>query len=126
MKKTIAAAAAVLAGLTACSSDADVASENIDKAAEQFEINRHLVFYNGITDTVFLEVYGYCSYENQGSEVEIICRDSEGVGGFSNHSMGLSDNVTYVVEQIEPADVSTTRPRIIFKPEALIPNIDRP
>lgn len=112
--------------LTGCNTDAEVASGNIDKAAEQFEINRHIVFYNGITDTVFLEVYGYCSYDNQGVEVEIICRDVDGIDGFSNHSMGLSDNVTYVVEQIEPADVSTTRPRIIFKPEALIPNVDRP
>jgi hypothetical protein len=113
-------------GLAACKTDADVASGNIDAAAEQFEINRHIIFYNGITDTVFLEVFGHCSYDNQVSEIEIICRDVDGVEGFSNHSMGLSDNVTYVVRQIEPTDVSTTRPRIIFKPEALIPNIDRP
>ena len=109
-----------------CTTDADQASKNIDTAAEQFEINRHIVFYNGITDTVFLEVYGYCSYENQVVEIEIICRDVDGVEGFSNHSFGLADNVTYLIEQIEPVDVSTTRPRIIFKPEALIPNIDRP
>jgi predicted small secreted protein len=112
--------------LSACRTDAGVAARNIDKAAEQFEINRHIVFYNGITDTVFLEVFGHCSYSNQEIEIEVICRDVDGIGGFSNHSMGLSDNVTYVVEQIEPTDVSTTRPRIIFKPEALIPNIDRP
>lgn len=106
-----------------CRTDADVASENIDKAAEQFELYRHAVFYNGITDTVFLEVYGFCSYTNQGVEVEVICRDDD---GFWNHSMGLSDNVTYVVEQVEPADVDTSRVRVIFKPEALIPNVDRP
>lgn len=118
---------ALVLGLTSgCYSDADVASDNIDKAAEQFEINRHIVFYNGITDNVFLEVYGYCSYDNQEVEIEIICRDTEADGGYSNHSFGLSDNVTYLIEQIDPVDVSTTRPRIIFKPEALIPNIDRP
>lgn len=125
MKKLLAAATAALV-LVGCTSDANQASDNIDAAAEQFEINRHIVFYNGITDTVFLEVYGFCSYQNQVVEIEIICRDVDGVGGFSNHSFGLSDNVTYLIEQIEPVDVSTTRPRIIFKPEALIPNIDRP
>ena len=127
MKRVLVAAVAALS-LAACTTDADQASDNIDTAAEQFEINRHIVFYNGITDDVFLEVYGFCSYENQGVEIEIICRDEGpgGVEGFSNHSFGLSDNVTYLVEQVEPVDVSTTRPRIIFKPEALIPNVDRP
>jgi len=37
-------------GLTGCVSDADVASENLSKSAEQFEINRRIVFFNGITD----------------------------------------------------------------------------
>jgi hypothetical protein len=126
MKKTLVVALTAIVTLAGCVTDADQASRNIDTAAEQFEINRHIVFYNGITDSVFLEVFGFCSYENQVVEIEIICRDSGGVGGFSNHSMGLSDNVTYLIEQIDPVDVSTTRPRIIFKPEALIPNIDRP
>ena len=110
--------------LAACDSDAEVASRNIDRAAEQFELYRHAVFYNGITDTVFLEIYGFCSYENQVAEVEVICREPN--GDFFNHSMGLSDNVTYIVEQLDGADVSTTRTRVIFKPESLIPNIDRP
>ena len=126
MKKYIAIVALAMFGLAACETDADTASKNIDKAAEQFEINRHIVFYNGITDDVFLEVFGYCSYENQVTEIEVICRDNGIAGGFSNHSFGLSDNVTYLIEQLEPVDVSTTRPRIIFKPESLIPNIDRP
>lgn len=127
MKKAIAIGIAALSvfGMSACTSDADVASNNIDKAAEQFEIYRHAVFYNGITDTVFLEMYGFCSYDNQIEEVEIICRDPE-TGRYTNHSMGLSDNTTYVVEHLEPTEVSSTRPRVIFKPEALIPNVDRP
>ncbi len=119
-------AALVAATASACSTDADQASKNIDVAAEQFEINRHIIFFNGISDKAYLEVYGYCSYENQVVEIEIICRDVDGIEGFSNHSFGLSDNSTYVVEQIDPVDVSTTRPRIIFRPEALIPNVDRP
>lgn len=118
------AALALVVG--ACTTDADQASKNIDKAAEQFEIHRHIVVYNGITDSVFLEVFGYCSYENQGVEIEFICKDDTGVGGFSNHSFGLSDNATYLVQQTEPIDVDVNRPRIIFKPEALIPDIDRP
>ena len=38
--------------MIACSDDAEVASRNISKAADNFEIDRRIVFYNGITDTL--------------------------------------------------------------------------
>jgi len=38
-----------LAILTGCN-DAQVASSNLVKAADNFEINRRVVFFNGITD----------------------------------------------------------------------------
>lgn len=40
--------------------------------------------------------------------------------------LGLSDNVSYVAEQIESANVSADHYRVIFKPEAVVPDIDRP
>lgn len=54
MKKLIVIAAAV-AALAGCS-DADVASSNLSKAADQFEITRRVVFYNGITGDYMLTV----------------------------------------------------------------------
>ena len=49
---TAALTAAFTFGLvaTGCSSDADVASENLSKAADNFEVNRRIVMFNGITD----------------------------------------------------------------------------
>ena len=38
--------------LSGCRSDADLASRNISKAADQFEIYRRVVFYNGISGTL--------------------------------------------------------------------------
>lgn len=49
------AAIAILAG---CSSDADLASKNMSKAADQFEVNRRIVFYNGITGDYILTLEG--------------------------------------------------------------------
>lgn len=49
--------AAVIAGC----SDADVASSNISKAADNFEIKRRIVFYNGITGEYMLSIEGLCS-----------------------------------------------------------------
>src|SRR5690606_28723275 len=57
-RKTTAALAAVAIALGACSTDADVASKNLSKAAEQFEIERRVVFLNGITDEYLLSIEG--------------------------------------------------------------------
>lgn len=113
--------------LTGCGqSDADVAAHNISKAAEQFEVARDIVGINGITDKYLWEVRGYCSVETSSSglsgALEVTCK--LGPGRFKKLFFGLSDNVTYVVQQIDPINVSTRRYRVIFKPSTLIPNID--
>jgi hypothetical protein len=112
-------------------SDADVAAHNLSVAAEQFEIPRHIVGINGITDKYLFEVEGYCSVETADSglanALEVTCKVGTGKHAqFKKLFMGLSDNVSFVVEQLKPASVSTTRYRVIFKPETLIPNFDRP
>lgn len=130
------ALAAFAFGAVGCgtSTDAEVASKNLSTAAEQFEIDREVVVYNSITDKVKLAVEGPCNIEEDGTEyeatqLEITCAIS-GVGTdhakFVKDFAGLSDNVTYYVEQLHPAGVSTTQYRVIVKPEALIPNLDRP
>jgi hypothetical protein len=134
MKKLILLALAVTLLATGCgTSDADVAAKNLSKAAEQFEIPRHIVGINGITDKYLFEVVGYCSVETTdsglGGALEVTCRvvdEKTGKVGFKKTFLGRSDNVTFVVEQLEPAQVSTSRYRVIFKPEVLIPNFDRP
>lgn len=128
MKKSLAAvlAAASLAfGLAACSSDADIASDNLSKAADNFEIARRIVFINGITDKYILAIEGYCSLGNSDKtrEISVTCKDVDGFGGFKKYFVGLSDNVTYTVEQLAPALVSTERSRVVFKPEQIIPDV---
>jgi hypothetical protein len=114
---------------TACNeSNADVAAKNISKAAEQFEVARKIVGINGITDKYLWEVDGYCSVETSQSglagALEVTCK--LGPHQYKKLFFGLSDNVTYVVQQIDPIDVSVTHYRVIFKPETIIPDIDRP
>lgn len=119
-------AAATLAG---CSdTDADVASRNLSKAAEQFEVPRRIVFFNGITDKYLLTIEGYCSVETGESllngALEVTCKVQG--QGYKKAFLGLSDNVSFLVEQLEPTQVSTKHYRVIFKPETIIPNFDRP
>lgn len=107
-----------------CSTDADVASYNLSKAADQFEIDRRIVFYNGITDTYMLIVEGRCSIKVDGvdKQLEVTCKT--GPEAYKKHFLGLSDNVSYVAEQLESANVSKYRYKVIFKPTTIIPDID--
>ena len=103
-------------------SDASVASRNLSQAADMFEINRRVVFYNGITDAYILTVEGRCSIYDDGNQLELTCKI--GPDSYKKHFLGLSDNVTYFAEQLEGEDVSVYRYRVIFKPEAIVPDID--
>lgn len=117
-------AALGMAALVAGCTDADVASKNLSQAADNFEINRRVVFYNGITGGYMLSVEGLCSLGNNDSAgtVSITCK--VGPKSFKKHFLGLSDNVTFFVEQLEPAKASPFHYRVIFKPQTIIPDID--
>lgn len=122
MKKIIAAIALVcMFALAGCSDDADVASENLSKAADNFEIQRQIVFFNGITDTYLLTIEGLCSIDDEGNQLEVTCKTDD---GFKKHFLGLSDNVSYFVEQQKSADVSTDHYRVTFKPKTVVPDVD--
>lgn len=107
--------------LAGCS-DADVASHNLSKAADMFEIGRRIVFYNGITDTYMLTMEGRCSINDQRSQLEVTCKT--GPNAYKKHFLGLSDNVTYFAEQLDSAGVDVYRYRVIFKPAAIVPDVD--
>lgn len=116
--------AVISMSLLAACSDADIASHNISKAADMFEINRRVVFYNGITGGYMLSIEGLCSLGNndKAREVSITCKT--GPKEFKKHFLGLSDNVTFFVEQLEPAKASAYHYRVIFKPQTIIPDVD--
>ena len=117
----IAATAALMVG---CSSDADIASRNLSKSADQFEISRRIVFYNGITDSYMLTIEGLCSLGNYDKNNQLTVTCKTGPSSYKKHFLGLSDNVTYFVEQLDQANVSSYNYRVIFKPASIVPNID--
>jgi hypothetical protein len=109
--------------LAACENDATVASRNLSKAADMFEIERRVVFLNGITDSYILTIEGRCSIEGgRGSQLAVTCKT--GPNEFKKHFLGLSDNVTFFAEQLESKDVSVYHYRVIFKPQTILPDID--
>lgn len=127
MKKAIAALVLAMPLLGACANDADVASKNLSKDADNFKILRRAVFYNGITGDYVLSVEGYCSLGNsQARVVTITCKtvNEKGEDVYKKHFLGLSDNVTYFVEQRDAAKVSASFYKVILKPTVILPDIE--
>jgi hypothetical protein len=122
--KKLAMLACAAATLAACEKPADVASRNLSTAADNFEVSRRVVFYNGITDTYMLSIEGLCSLGNQDSAGEVTITCKTGPNAFKKHFLGLSDNVTYFVEQLEGQDVSTFHYRVMFRPQTIVPDVD--
>lgn len=119
-----AAGVALLTALAGCSSDADTASRNLSTAADHFEVQRKIVFYNGITGETMLLIEGRCSIgnEDRAGEVSITCKT--GPKTFTKDFLGLSDNVTYFAHQLEGKEVSPYYHRVILKPQGIIPDFD--
>lgn len=102
--------------------DASVASSNLSKAADMFELERRIVFYNGITGEYILVIEGKCSVKSSSNNLAVTCKT--GRNDFKKHYLGLSDNVTFFSEQLESSYVDVYHYRVIFKPAAIIPNIE--
>jgi len=118
-----AVAVIAVASAAACSSAADTASSNLSTAADNFEIQRRIVFVNGITDKYLLVVEGRCSLGNSDKDGELSVTCKIGPNQYVKHFLGLSDNVTYFVEQTETANVSTYHYRVMFRPATAIPDV---
>ena len=112
----------ILISLMSCQNDATIASHNLSEASENFEVNRRVIFYNGITDKYIMAIEGKCSIERRSTQLEVVCKTGPGV--YKKHFLGISDNVTYFLEQLEPKSVSANHYRVTFKPQQIIPDID--
>lgn len=125
MKKVLVVALLLLAAIsmTGCS-DADVASDNLSKAADNFEVQRRIIFFNGITDTYLLTIEGRCSLGNDDPSYRLSVTCKVGDGEYKKHFLGLSDNVSYMVEQTESKSVSKDHYRVTFKPTVIVPDIN--
>lgn len=122
MKKFIATVVAAMAVL-GCS-DANVASHNLSKAADQFEIARRIVFYNGVTGGYILTIEGLCSIGNDDKPDRLSVTCKTGANSYKKHFLGLSDNVTFFVEQVDASTASPYQYRVVFKPLAIVPDIE--
>lgn len=113
-----------LAGCT----QADRASYNLSKEADNFNDVRRLTVINCLQGDVLFQMEGRMAItaDVDDNQLEVIVENSE--DDYSKHFVGLSDNVTYVIEDVEGADVENTKYTLNFNPDMWIPvdakNID--
>lgn len=117
------AALGLAVSLVGCS-DADVASNNLSQDSDNFKIARKIVFYNGITDKYILTIEGFCSIhvDTGENQLEVTCKTGD--NEYKKHFLGLSNNVTYFVEQVDGANVSKDHYKVVLKPETVVPGFE--
>jgi len=108
-------------GLVGCSQAARV-EHNLTKEADNFNIVRELTVINCIEGDVLFQMSGKMSItaDMEDNQLEIIVEDN---GKYVKHFIGLSDNVTYVVEDLNLGDnaVSNYQYTLNFNPKMWIP-----
>jgi hypothetical protein len=109
--------------MAGCTSEADTVSENLSKSADSFQVQRRVVFFNGITDKYLLTIEGLCSIDaGDSKKLAVTCKVGE--GQYKKHYLGLSDNVSYFVEQTDAKYEDAYHYKVLFRPEEIIPDID--
>lgn len=122
-KIRIAVFSAVIAGclLTGCDTQASRVSENLSQQADNFNDVRQITVINCLQGDVLFQMTGKMSItaDTADNQLEIIVEDEN--GEYKKHFIGLSDNVTYVVEDITSDDVSNYHYTLNFNPNMWIP-----
>lgn len=111
-----------LATLCSCATEAERASYNISQQADNFNIVRRVTVIDCITGDILFQMSGKMSIysDNTDHQLEITV---ESDGEYQKHIIGLSDNVTYVIEDLNLGanDVSQYHYTINFNPKMWIP-----
>lgn len=122
MKKAlIAAILLTVLCLTGCETEAQRVSYNISQEADNFNTIRQITVINCIQGDVLFQMTGKMSItaDTNDNQLEVIVEDDN--GKYKKHFIGLSDNVTYVVEDITDGDVSKYHYTLNFNPKMWVP-----
>lgn len=111
----------MMLSLTACQTEADKVSYNLSLEADNFNNVRQVTVINCLQGDVLFQMTGKMSItaDTADNQLEIVVEDNE--GGYKKHFIGLSDNVTYVVEDVTSKDVNQYKYTLNFNPKMWLP-----
>ncbi|PKM75325.1 MAG: hypothetical protein CVU92_02030 [Firmicutes bacterium HGW-Firmicutes-17] len=107
--------------LTGCESEAEKVSYNLSQQADNFNVVRQLTVINCIEGDVLFQMTGKMSItaDTADNQLEVIVEDED--GSYKKHFIGLSDNVTYVLEDLGETNVSKYKYTLNYNPKMWIP-----
>lgn len=125
IKKIIALASIIImtaSSQTACS-EAERVRENLAQEADNFNCVRQITVIDCITGDTLFQMTGRCSIvaDTEDNQLEIITEYQK--GQYNKQIIGLSDNVTYIIEDLESTDVSEYHYEINFNPKMWLPAV---
>ena len=106
--------------LSGCS-EASKVSHNLSLEADNFNDVLQVTVINCLQGDVLFQMTGKMSItaDTSDNQLEVVVEDEK--GEYKKHFIGLSDDVTYVVEDITAGDVSKNKYTLNFNPEMWIP-----
>lgn len=113
----LAACITMLAGCT----EAEKVSYNLSQEADNFNDIRQITVINCLQGDVLFQMTGKMSItaDVSDNQLEVVVEDEK--GEYKKHFIGLSDNVTYVVEDITAGDVEKYKYTLNFNPKMWLP-----
>lgn len=109
---------AFLFAMSACSQSEKV-TYNLKREAEEFNVRRRITVMNTRTDKAMMQITGLLSIDvDKDGDLNITIEKAP--GEYVLNYAHLSQDTTYIVEQIETKDVSKYKYEIIFYPQNII------
>ena len=107
--------------VSGCESEAEKVSYNLSQQADNFNVIRQLTVINCIEGDVLFQMTGKMSItaDTADTQLEVIVEDED--GSYKKHYIGLSDNVTYVLEDLGENNVSKYKYTLNYNPKMWIP-----
>ena len=115
----VAVLATTLLALSGCT-EAERVSSNLALESDNFNVVRKVTVLNAITNDTMFEMTGKMSIkaDTADKQLEIVVEDN---GKYQKHIIGLSDNVSYVVQHLDVKDVDKYHYSINFNPKMWVP-----
>lgn len=124
MKKillTVLCAGLLLIPIAGCQTEAEKVSHNLSLEADNFNVVRQLTVIDCITGDVLFQMTGRISInaDTEDNQLEVTVEDEN--GSYQKHFVGLSDNTTYVVEQLRSKNVNKYKYTLNYNPKMWVP-----
>ncbi len=105
--------------LSSCEQEADIVRHNLKREADAFNVRRRITVLNTRTDTPMMQITGLISIDTD-KDGDLNITIEKAPGEFVLNYAHLSQDTTYIVEQIETKEVSKYQYEIRFYPQRLI------